>query len=321
MVRLMGSLMRGIADAYRILRTEGLRRSLPGVFAHQVMVVHVRVTQKKTGDIAIVSRFVLDAFRRRAIAAIEIARQAGGTREVRLDGPHIVVSHGVGVGAGQPFLVLLALGFLRVVDGENHGGEKRRLRAAEIVAAVGVEDISVVFDLKEKILHHSARQIDSPVAHQAANDEVAVPAVHFVEAAAGNDVAIFQEEQSGRIEAVGVHFARVMDYRREMFDFEFAIFLQRFDGGGLGKIGGKIHHRGGRELGVHHSSAVVHGAREGVPAGRNIGADGAEAARIRGRFGARGGGEGGEEAKSAAQKVNVRRFVNWADEARADQNG
>ena len=79
---------------------------------------------------------------------------------MRLDGPHIVISDGVGVGAGQPFLVVLVFGFLRVVDGENHGSEKGWLGAAEIIAAVGVEDIAVVFDLKEKIFHHSAGEID-----------------------------------------------------------------------------------------------------------------------------------------------------------------
>ena len=69
MIRLMGN----VANAHGVLRAKGLRRSLAGVLADEIMIVHIRMTQKITGDIAIVSRFVLDAFGRRAIAAIEIA--------------------------------------------------------------------------------------------------------------------------------------------------------------------------------------------------------------------------------------------------------
>ena len=83
-------------------------------------------------------------------------------------------------------------GFLRIVHGKNHGGKKWRLRAAEVIAAVGVQDIAVVFDLEEKIFNHATRQICSPVANEAANNKITIPAIHFVEAAARNYIFIFE---------------------------------------------------------------------------------------------------------------------------------
>ncbi len=137
-----------------------------------------------------------------------------------------------------------------------------------------------MFDFKKEILDHAAREIDAAVADQAANDEVTVPAVHFIEAAAGNHVAIFEIEKSGRIERVGVHFAGMMDDGGQVFNFELAGFLKIFQGGGLRKIGGEIHYGGGRQLGVHDGAALVHRTGERVPAGGNIGANGGEAGGI-----------------------------------------
>ena len=80
-----------------------------------------------------------------------------------------------------------------------------------------------MFDLKEKIFDHAARQIDAPVAHQAANNKVTVPAVHFIETAARNYIFIFEVQEARRIQTVGVDFAGVMNDRGQMFDFKFAL--------------------------------------------------------------------------------------------------
>src|ERR1700729_1047941 len=85
------------------------------------------------------------------------------------------------------------------IDLADHGSEKRRLRTREEVGAVGVEDCTVVFDLKEEVLDHALGEF--PVGlfslfNKAEDDEITVPAVHFVEAASGHHVAIGKVEQT-----------------------------------------------------------------------------------------------------------------------------
>ena len=118
------SIVAGVTDAHGILSAEGLRLSFAGIFSHQVMVVEFGVPQEKRGYIAIVSGFIFHAFRGRTIAAVEVSRQAGRAGEMRFLRPHVVVCHRKGVGFGEPILVLVAGGFLRIVDGQNHGSEK-----------------------------------------------------------------------------------------------------------------------------------------------------------------------------------------------------
>src|ERR1700730_2659749 len=124
--------------------------------------------------------------------------------------PHVVISHCECICSGEPILVLMACGLLRIINGQNHGGEKWWLRAAQVIAAVGVQHVAIVFDLKEKIFNHTSRQIDSAVANQSANNEITVPSVHFVEAAAGDYIFIFEVEKARGIQAVGVNFSWVM---------------------------------------------------------------------------------------------------------------
>jgi hypothetical protein len=78
----------------------------------------------------------------------------------------------------------------------DHRGEKWRLRPGEEVSSVCVEDGSVVFDLEEKVFDHALGKLRSLVFDQAEDDEVAVPAVHFVKAASGHHVAIGKIEQA-----------------------------------------------------------------------------------------------------------------------------
>src|SRR5204863_2383309 len=74
--------------------------------------------------------------------------------------------------------------------------EERRLGSAEKVRTVGVQDHAVVRDFVQEVLDHRARKLELVVAEQAALDEVTVPAVHFIEAAAGNDVWLRQIQKA-----------------------------------------------------------------------------------------------------------------------------
>src|ERR1700731_4332170 len=83
--------------------------------------------------------------------------------------------------------------------------------ASEIISAIGIQYGSVVLEFKEKILNHTARQIDSPVAHQSQNNEVTIPSIHFVETAARHDVTVWQEKQTLRRDRFHSGFARMLD--------------------------------------------------------------------------------------------------------------
>src|ERR1700730_5307130 len=134
------------------------------------MVIEFGVLQEKCRYIAIVSGFILYAFGGRTIPAIEVSRQACRTSKMRFLRPHVVVFHGECVCSGEPILVLMSGGFFRVVDRKDHGSEKWWLRTAQIITAVGIQHIAVVFDLEEEIFHHATRHIDASVAHQSANN-------------------------------------------------------------------------------------------------------------------------------------------------------
>ena len=158
--------------------------------------------EQPVGDGGVVLGVVSDVGHR-AFAHVEVAREAGIAREFgRLD-PEIVVAHGVLVGLRQPLLVVVSGLLVGRVLRHDHRGEKRRLRAGEVVGAIGVEHRAVVLDLVEEVLDDAARVVTLAVFEQADDDEVAVPAVHLVEAASGHDVLVGQIEQ-----AVGVQAGR-----------------------------------------------------------------------------------------------------------------
>ena len=70
----------------------------------------------------------------------------------------------------------------------------------EVVGPVGVEDVPVVLDLVEEVVDEIAGAIDLVVQQQTDEDEVAVPPVHLVEAAAGNHVRLRQIEEAVALE-------------------------------------------------------------------------------------------------------------------------
>lgn len=124
------------------------------------------------------------------IGAAVVAREAGLRRHVRLARPVFVVSANSGQGAPKPLRIAGAL-----IDFEDHARQERRLRAREVIGAVRVQDLAVVHDLVEQVVGHILRQIQTAVAHQAEQDEVAVPAVHLIEASARHDVGARQVEK------------------------------------------------------------------------------------------------------------------------------
>src|SRR3974390_3219546 len=69
-----------------------------------------------------------------------------------------------------------------------------------------------MLDLEKEVFHHSACQFDAPGTHKSADDEIAVPTVHFVETPARYDIGMFQVEKSMRVEGVRVNFARLVEH-------------------------------------------------------------------------------------------------------------
>src|SRR4029077_6710491 len=106
---------------------------------------------------------------------------------------------------------------VRLIDRQDHRTQKRRLRTGKVVRAIRVEDAAVMFDFKEKVFHHAPSQVDFAGPQQAANDEIAVPAVHLVESSAGNDIGILEEKQAGSSNLIARYLSWSSDNDRKMF--------------------------------------------------------------------------------------------------------
>ena len=231
-----------------------------------VIGLHLGMVHQPVGNLVVVLGMIGD-IGHRPLAHVEITRQSGVAGELGLVRPERVVAHSVCVGAGKPLGVALARGFVGRIHREDHGGKKRRLRAREVVGAIGVEDRTIVLDLVEEVLDHAARQVAFVVLQQAANDEVAVPAIHLVEAAAGNDVAVGHIEQAAHRELFGHDIAQLLDGLGQMRDLDIAFLLQLLHRGRGGHSEGQIQHGLGAcaELGIRDGRALVHRAAEGRP--------------------------------------------------------
>src|ERR1700733_5643022 len=120
------------------------------------------------------------------------------------------------------------------VNLSDHGSEKWRLRTSEIVGAVCVEDCSVVFDFEEEVFDHVAGEVCALVFDQAEDDEVAVPAVHLVEAAAGHNVGVGQIEETFVRNFSYANVAHMCNFARQVPTFNSALLLNRTNGGGDG---------------------------------------------------------------------------------------
>ena len=84
---------------------------------------------------------------------------------------------------------------------------ERRLRAGEVIAAVGVEHFAVILDLVGHVFQHALRQFVFTVLEQAQRNKIAVPAIHFIEAPARHHIRarfaafciVFQRQQAGLV--------------------------------------------------------------------------------------------------------------------------
>ena len=85
----------------------------------------------------------------------------------------------------------------------HHGGEERRLRTAEVVAAVAVGDVTVTVDQEREVLAHRADQIVPAAGLQTEHREIRIPVVHLAKASAGYHIALGQRQATGILDLHG----------------------------------------------------------------------------------------------------------------------
>src|ERR1700735_3833177 len=79
-----------------------------------------------------------------------------------------------------------------------------------------------MFDLVKEVLNHPLCKIDVGVLDQSEDDEVAVPALHFIKAAAWNHIFVRQKQESGAGKLSRFHFAQPLDAPWQSFDLHVA---------------------------------------------------------------------------------------------------
>src|SRR5882724_274175 len=201
---------------------------------------------------------------------------------MRIAVPGFVIPAGIAISFFQPGSIFVPGSFLSVINIHDHGCKKRRLRASQVVSAIGVEDCSVVRDLKEEIFHHAARQVDSAVAEQSDDDETTIPAVHFIESAARHHIAIFEIKQAVRLDVADIYLSGPANGDGQMFDVNFAVSLQPLYGSGNCEFGRQIKHRRRGQLWIGHRVAAGHGTCEDIPSGGYVIPDWSQAGATRG---------------------------------------
>src|ERR1700751_3723153 len=110
--------------------------------------------------------------------------------------PLRIVGDRILIGSAKPRKIGFTSDLIRLVDGEYHGREEWGLRAAEVVGPVCIEHSTIVLDFIEKVFDHSLGQFGAIIAKQTSDDEIAVPAVHFIKLPAGHHVWMFQIKKS-----------------------------------------------------------------------------------------------------------------------------
>ena len=122
-----------------------------------------------------------------------------------------------------------------------------------------------MLDLKKKVVDDGFGEFFPVVRFQSKKNKKTIPAVHLIEAAAGNNVGIGQVEEAGRGQLFRAHIADVRDGAGQSENPDMASF------GGLGDIGrrgesvGKIKDWGGCDFCVGESLAICDGTRERIP--------------------------------------------------------
>ena len=77
----------------------------------------------------------------------------------------------------------------------DHQGEHRWLRAAEVVGAVAVRNMTVGFNQPGEVIGHAFQQIFPAALRQPQHGEIRVPVIGFAKAAAGDDIGLRQRQQ------------------------------------------------------------------------------------------------------------------------------
>ena len=185
---------------------------------------------------------------------------------MRLAVPGFVIPAGKAICFFQPRTVFVTGGFLGLVHIHDHRSEEGRLGASQVIGAVGIEDCAVMRDFEEEIFYHPTRQVDSAVAQQSDDDEITIPAVHFIESAAGHYVTIFEVKQSMRLDVSDINFSGTANRDGQMFDVNFAVCLQLLYGWRDCQFSRQIEHGRRGQLGICHRVAARHGTGEHIPA-------------------------------------------------------
>src|SRR6266404_7485754 len=247
------------------------------ILFNQIMIGLIGMNREVADYFAVKTALVLQALGGRAIAKIVVTRKSGRTSKMRIASPHGIVLFQIPVCSGQPRGIGVTCLFLGVVDSQYHRTQKGRLGTGQIISPVRVQQSPVVFDLEEKVLDHATGEVGPAVAQQTEDDEVAVPAIHFVEASAGHNVLILQIEQTVGMDCVGIDFAELMNWLQQVLNVNIAGGMKLFNGGRSRESRRKVDYGIDLHLGIDHRGAVRHGTREVVPAGGDVLADRREA--------------------------------------------
>src|ERR1700683_1350561 len=92
-----------------------------------------------------------------ASSMVKVSGKSGGTSQLGRANPLFIVCNRKFVGCFEPrgiYWCCGSLGFFCIVNGKNHGGQERRLRARKIVSSIGIQDRAVVLDLKKEVFDH-----------------------------------------------------------------------------------------------------------------------------------------------------------------------
>jgi hypothetical protein len=132
--------------------------------------------QKKiSGDLPVDVVFILQRLLRRTFTKIATPRKTGAAGQMRSLRPDLVVPFHIVIGGLDPCPVVLTRCFLRFMNDPPHRAKKPRLRARQIISAIGIQHRAMVVNLENKVVYHPARPFYSPISQQAADDELTIP--------------------------------------------------------------------------------------------------------------------------------------------------
>src|SRR5215469_9185778 len=124
-----------------------------------------------------------------------------------------------------------------------------------------------MLNFKKEIFHHAACEIDSPVAQKAEDDEIAVPAIHFIETSARDDVLVLKVKKTGRLDPFHVRRPHLMDDMGEAGDGDLALALHLLEGLRSRKVSGQVDYGGGCQFGIQNPGARTCRASQRIPTG------------------------------------------------------